>query len=101
MEVPWVLHDIRRGAATGMGDAGIREAAIARILAHSPKGFLGVTRTYERSDRSGEIREALERWAEVLSGAVEAQADIPHRLTLCAAASAMQLRAGGRDALPA
>lgn len=58
-----------------MGDAGIREAAIARILAHSPKGFLGVTRVYERSDRSDEIREALERWADVLDGAIKSQAD--------------------------
>ncbi len=93
-----MVHDIRRGATTSMGGVRIRESAIARILAHSPKGFLGATRTYERSDRSDELREALERWAEVLSGAVEAQADIPHRLTPCAAASAMHLRAGGRDA---
>jgi len=106
LRTPWTRHDIRRGAATGMGNAGIRETAIARILAHSPRGFLGVTRTYERSDRSDEIREALERWAEVVGGAVEAQADTPHRLTPSAPTAAVHLRGGGRgarnrDALPA
>jgi hypothetical protein len=70
LEKPWVVHDIRRGAATGMGDAGVREAVIARILAHSPKAFLGITRTYERSERSDEMRAALERWSSVLGGVV-------------------------------
>ena len=70
LEKPWVVHDIRRGAATGMGDAGVREAVIARILAHSPRAFLGVTRTYERSERSDEMRAALERWASVLGDVV-------------------------------
>lgn len=75
LKEPWVLHDLRRGVATAMGDAGVREMVIARILAHSPKSFLGVTRTYERSDRGDEVRDALERWAAVLEGAVTSQAE--------------------------
>lgn len=60
---PWEIHHIRRGVATCMGDMGIREATVARILAHSPRRTMGVTRTYDRSDRLPEILDALDRWA--------------------------------------
>jgi integrase len=66
LTAPWTIHDLRRGAASAMGEAGIREAVIRRILAHSGRGMMGVTATYERSERLGELRDALERWAGIV-----------------------------------
>jgi integrase len=66
LTAPWVLHDLRRGVATAMGEAGVRETIIRRLLAHSPRGFLGVTATYERSQRLDELKRALESWQRTL-----------------------------------
>lgn len=63
---PWVVHDLRRGVATQMGEGGVRENTIRRILAHSPRSMMGITATYERSERLDEMREALERWWRLL-----------------------------------
>jgi integrase len=76
---PWTIHDIRRGVATQMGELGIRENVIRRILAHSPRGFLGVTATYERSERLDELRDALERWARALDCMLNGGSGFIHR----------------------
>jgi integrase len=75
LDVPWVIHDLRRGAASAMGEAGVREAVIRRILAHSARGLMGVTATYEGSERLGELRDALERWAAIVAAHLGALAD--------------------------
>jgi integrase len=80
LSAPWVIHDLRRGAATQMGEVGIRENIIRRILAHSPRSMLGVTATYERSERLDEMRDALERWAGTLEAHCGAQANRSERV---------------------
>lgn len=59
---PFCLHDLRRTAATGMGDLGIADDIITRVLNHAPSG---VTRMrYNRAQRLVEQRAALEIWSE-------------------------------------
>ena len=72
----WHLHDIRRGAATAMGEAGIRENTIRRLLAHSPRSMLGVTAVYEKSERLDEMRLALEQWQATLHAKLAGGADV-------------------------
>jgi integrase len=59
----WNIHDLRRTAATGMGEMGIPGETIARVLNHSARAIGGVTARYERSDRTEEKRAALDAWA--------------------------------------
>jgi integrase len=64
----WVLHDLRKTAASRLGDLGTPDEIIERLLGHAP---VGVTRTfYNHSQRLAEVRAALERWAEHLQGLV-------------------------------
>lgn len=73
---PWVLHDLRRSCATGLGEIlNIEESTIGRALGHSSRSRMGVTARYELSQRLGQVRSAFDAWADlVLSrvhGAVE------------------------------
>jgi integrase len=72
----WYPHDIRRGVATAMGEAGIRENTIRRILAHSPRSMLGVTAVYEKSERLDEMRLALEQWQTTLKAKLTGGAEV-------------------------
>jgi integrase len=64
----WMLHDLRRTAATGMGELGISGETIARVLNHSESAIAGVTARYARADHSGAKRAALEAWAQHVLG---------------------------------
>ena len=66
----WVVHDIRGGIATAMGEAGEEESVIARLLHHAPAARIGVTSRYDRSRRLRPMLEALERWEAALLKAV-------------------------------
>jgi integrase len=61
---PWRLHDLRRTAATGMGELGIPPHIIELCLNHVSGARAGVAGTYNRSVQMTERRAALERWAE-------------------------------------
>lgn len=63
---PWRLHDLRKTVATGMGELGIGDEIIGRVLHHAPQGI--TRQRYNKSERLAEQREALERWAAVLAG---------------------------------
>jgi integrase len=58
----WTHHDLRRSCATHMAELlGVPDEVIGRTLGHAPQG---VTRkVYNRSERLGEQRAALESWA--------------------------------------
>jgi len=56
----WRLHDLRRTAASGMQDLGIRPDVIGAVLNHS---LGGVTAIYMRSELEAAKRDALARWA--------------------------------------
>lgn len=68
---PWTFYSLRKTAATRMGDLGIDDGVIGRILAHAP---VGVTRKhYSFAQRLPEQRTALEKWA----AEVERIVDLP------------------------
>jgi integrase len=59
----WVLHDLRRSAATKMGDAvGIQPHIVEQILGHQIGSR--VARTYNRSSYQREVKQALSLWAD-------------------------------------
>jgi integrase len=57
---PWVLHDIRRTAASGMARLGVAPHVIERVLNHVQPGVAGV---YNRFGYLPEKRQALDLWA--------------------------------------
>ena len=71
IEPAWVVHDIRRGVASGLAAIGIPVEVIERILNHRSGTFRGVTGVYQRHDYLEECATALRRWAEHLSAAAE------------------------------
>jgi integrase len=58
----WVLHDLRRSAASGMARLGVSLPAIEKVLGHVSGSFAGVVGIYQRHDFAGEKRRALELW---------------------------------------
>jgi integrase len=59
----WVLHDIRRSVATGMGNLGVDVVVIERCLNHISGSFGGIVGIYQRQKYLAEIRGALDLWA--------------------------------------
>ena len=60
---PWVLHDLRRTAASGMARLGVNLPVIEKVLNHTSGSFGGVTGVYQRHHFADEKRVALETWA--------------------------------------
>jgi integrase len=71
IEPPWVVHDIRRGVASGLAAIGIPVEVIERILNHRGGVFGGIVSVYQKHDFLDEARNALRRWAEHVSASVE------------------------------
>jgi integrase len=63
-QTPWVLHDLRRTAASHMAKLGIRLPVIEKCLNHSSGTFRGIVGVYQRHDFAAEKRDALQRWAD-------------------------------------
>jgi integrase len=63
-------HDLRRTAASYMGEAGVDRFHIAHVLNHRSVTHSTVTAIYDRDRYDKEKRAELERWAEVLAGIV-------------------------------
>jgi integrase len=64
----WTIHDLRRTAASGMGDLEVPGETIARVLNHSERAIAGVTSRYNRADQTRMKRAALELWGETVAG---------------------------------
>ncbi|MFM9847700.1 MAG: tyrosine-type recombinase/integrase [Hyphomicrobiaceae bacterium] len=61
-------HDLRRTCATRLGELGVPDEVIERVMNHAP---LGVTRErYNHSERLDSMRAALDRWAICLQAMV-------------------------------
>jgi integrase len=60
----WTLHDLRRTAATGMAELGIQPHIIEAVLNHVSGHKAGVAGIYNRARYEGEMRDALQRWAD-------------------------------------
>jgi integrase len=61
---PWVLHDLRRTAASGMAALGVRLPVIEKALNHKSGSFRGIVGVYQRHEYAVEKRDALVRWAD-------------------------------------
>jgi integrase len=71
---PWVVHDLRRTAATHMAESGIPPHVLAAILNHTPGSTQGVTSIYNRFRYTEERRAALEAWAKYVLSLTEEKA---------------------------
>jgi integrase len=69
---PWVIHDLRRSAASGMAALGVGPHVIEAALAHRSGTIKGVARIYNRHGYEDEKRQALNLWAETVKTAVAA-----------------------------
>jgi integrase len=70
---PWILHDLRRTAATGMAGLRVLPHVVDRILNHTSGTIRGVARVYNRFDYAEDRKAALEAWGRkvdaIVSGA--------------------------------
>jgi integrase len=60
---PWVLHDIRRTAASGMARLGVNLPVIEKLLNHVSGSFAGIVGVYQRHSFADEKRAAMAAWA--------------------------------------
>jgi integrase len=60
----WRLHDLRRTCATGMAELGVQPHIIEAVLNHVSGHKGGVAGIYNRARYEGEMRGALQRWAD-------------------------------------
>ena len=67
---PWILHDLRRTAATGMAGLRILPHVVDRILNHTSGTIRGVARVYNRFEYQDERKTALEAWARAVESTV-------------------------------
>lgn len=59
----WVVHDLRRTAATGMAKLGVAPHVVERVLNHTSGSLGGVAGVYNRFAYLPEMRAALELWS--------------------------------------
>jgi integrase len=59
---PWRLHDLRRSAASKLGDLGIAPHVVERILGHQSGHRAGTAGVYNKSDYRREVAAALALW---------------------------------------
>jgi integrase len=69
-KTPWVLHDLRRTAASGMAALDIKLPVIEKVLNHKSGSFRGIVGVYQRHEYAAEKRDALQRWANHVGGLV-------------------------------
>lgn len=75
LKTPWIIHDLRRSCATGLGEIlNIEESIIGRTLGHSPRSRMGITARYELSQRLAQVRAALDAWASLVVAHVDGKA---------------------------
>jgi integrase len=58
----WVLHDLRRSAASGMAGLGIAPHVVDKILNHTAGTIRGVAAVYNRFEYTKERKTALDLW---------------------------------------
>ena len=66
---PFNTHDLRRTVATKLGDMGVADEIIERVLNHAPQTV--ATRHYNHSKYLAPMRQALEAWAKQLAAITE------------------------------
>jgi integrase len=68
---PFVLHDLRRACASGMGELGVTPWVIELCLNHVSGSRAGVAGVYNRSKREADCAIAWAQWADCLMAAIE------------------------------
>jgi integrase len=63
-KTPWVLHDLRRTAASGMAALEVKLPVIEKCLNHKSGSFRGIVGVYQRHSFMPEMTAALQRWAD-------------------------------------
>jgi integrase len=69
----FILHDLRRTAATGMARLNIAPHVVDRVLNHSSGTIRGVAAVYNRFEHLNERRAALEAWGRYIDGLLAPQ----------------------------
>ena len=59
---PWILHDLRRTATTGMAGLRVLPHVVDRILNHTSGTIRGVARIYNRFEYLHDRKDALDAW---------------------------------------
>jgi integrase len=67
---PWVLHDLRRTATTGMARLGVAPHVADRVLNHQAGTIRGVAAVYNRFEYLDEREAALEAWGRFVESLV-------------------------------
>ena len=67
----WVIHDLRRTAATGLQKLGVALPVTEAILNHKSGSRAGVVGIYQRHDYADEKRAALTAWGDRVMALVE------------------------------
>jgi integrase len=86
--LPWVLHDIRRTAASGMAKLGIRIEITEKVLNHRSGSFKGIVSVYQQHDFATEKRAALDAWAAHVEAIVAGKHEEPNVVLLRASTGA-------------
>jgi integrase len=68
---PWILHDLRRTAATGMARLNVPPHVVDKVLNHVSGTIRGVAAVYNRFEYLEERRRALEAWGRYVSKLVD------------------------------
>lgn len=68
---PFVIHDLRRTAATGLAALGVPIHVTEAILNHKSGTVSGVAAIYNRHDYAAEKRQALDEWGRHVLGLIE------------------------------
>lgn len=74
---PWVFHDLRRTAASGMARLGVALPVIERCLNHISGSFAGIVGVYQQHQYTDEMRNAFTKWGEHVASLVTHPA-LPH-----------------------
>lgn len=65
----WTIHDLRRSVSTGMAALGIQQVVVEKLLNHVSGGSQSqIAQVYNRYAYFNEMREAVTRWEDHLSG---------------------------------
>jgi integrase len=66
---PWTYHDLRRSAASHMGDEilNVNIHVIERLLNHTGESFKGIVGNYQRQKYQKSARAAMESWARYIT----------------------------------
>ena len=68
---PWVWHDVRRTAASGLARLGVNLPTIEKILNHVSGSFAGIVGVYQKHSFANEKTAAMQAWAQHVEAIVK------------------------------